>query len=156
MKKPYALAVRPYGERLRPKVFAFLERMGLEVEAPPQLGASVSNEDVVRYLAGQRADLLVVPFHVVRGTDGERTNGLELLTQVRQSIRWTNHVPTLMPVSLFVGVAFGYHWRANRLPGVLPLFEGDIGAPATATAFRRFLESEGGWWPEPVAALLSA
>lgn len=136
----HAVAVRPYGERLRPKVFAFLAAEQIDVAAPPEIGVAASNDDVVRYLLGHKADLLVVPFHVVRSAEGERTNGLELLAFLRQSLRWIRDVPVVMPVSLFVRVAFDVQWRANPLPRVFPLFEEDLELPETTVALRRFLE----------------
>jgi hypothetical protein len=141
VKPRFALAVRPYGERLRPKVFGFLDHVGLSASAPPELGPAASIAEIVRYLTAHRADLLVVPFHVLRTADGERTDGLKLLAELRARVRWTAEVLAVMPVSLFARVAFDAAWRSTPLPGVFPLFESEVEGVATRTAFLRFLEA---------------
>lgn len=139
MKKRVALAIRPYGERLRPRVFALLSQLRIEVDAPAELGDEVSNDDIVRHMAARRADLLLIPFHVVRTRDGDRTSGLELLERLRQEVPWTRRAPVIMPVSVFAGAAFERLWREHPVEGVFPLLEDDIEKAATLRAFGEFL-----------------
>ncbi len=140
MRRRSALAVRPYGERLRPKVFGFLSALGVDVVAPAELSDTASNEQVYEHLAQHPCDVLVVPFHVVRTPDGKRTNGLELLAGLREKVPWAREVPVVMPVSLFATVAFDAAWRTANAARVFPLLEGEIDSNATRLSFQRFME----------------
>jgi len=70
----------------RQKVLRLLASVDVAVEAPPEIGGGAGNDDIVRVLAGQRPELLLIPFHVVRNAGGERTTGLELLARLRQEV----------------------------------------------------------------------
>ena len=134
-----AVAVRPYPGPFRGKVFELLASAGVGVETPAQLGDAASNEDAVRHLRGLRPDLLLVPFHVVRNGDGDRTSGLELVAKLRTEVSRFREVPVIMPVSVFARLAFEASWKALPQDSVLPLFESAIDEPRTRSALARFL-----------------
>ena len=140
MSQRIALAVRPYGERLRPRVFRLLEELGLDVRTPEGAGSEASNEDVVALLREERADVLLVPFHVVRTPDGGRTTGLDLVALLRQRLPWTGRVPVVMPVSLFAAAAFEKVWSDAPVGDVFPLKEDDLPLDGTRSALMTFLE----------------
>jgi len=137
--KRVAVAVRPYPGPFRAKVFELLASTGVEVEAPAQLGDGASNEDAVRHLRVERPELLLVPFHVVRNGDGDRTSGLELLARLRSEVSRFREVPVIMPVSVFARLAFEAAWKARPHDSVIPLFESTIDEPATRAALERSL-----------------
>lgn len=147
MKKRRALAVRPYPDPLRGRVFALLSELGLEVLAPAELGESTTNEEAVNYVGSHRPDLLLVPFHVVRDGDGQRTSGLELVRELRRAKPEFRDVPVLMPVSVYAQLAFEAAWRDGGLDRVFPLFEHDVDRPETAATLREFLRGPGGRLP---------
>lgn len=139
-----ALAVRPYPGPFRAKVFALLAAAGVEVEAPAELGVGVSNEDAIRHLRGLRPDLLLVPFHVVRKGDGDRTSGLELVERLRAEVPRFRDVPIIMPVSVFARLAFEAAWKARPQNRMLRLFESAIDEPQARSAVGRFLGASAG------------
>jgi len=134
-----AVAVRPYPGPLRQKVFGLLASAGVDVEAPAGLGDGASNEGAIRHLQGLQPDLLLVPFHVVRNGDGDRTSGLELLARLREEVPRYREVPVIMPVSVFARLAFEGAWKARPLGHVLPLLEDAIDEAVTRRALDRFL-----------------
>lgn len=139
MKRRLALAVRPYPDPLRSRVFSLLSDLGIEVRAPAELGTSVSNVEAVRHVAAQRPDLLLIPFHVVRAAGGDRTSGLELLLALRRAHPRFDTVPVVMPVSIFAQVAFEAAWREAAPADVFALFERELESDETRLALRLFL-----------------
>ncbi len=139
MKRRSALAVRPYADPLRKRVFGLLSGLGIEMQAPAELGDGTTNAQAVRYVADHRPDVLVVPFHVVRGPAGERTSGLELLLALRREHPSFSDVPVVMPVSIFAHVAFEAAWRQAMPACVFVLFEHELDRAETRLALRRFL-----------------
>lgn len=110
--------------------------------APQELGEGTTNEEAVRYVESHRPDLLLVPFHVVRDAGGQRTSGLELVSELHRARPDFCDVPVLMPVSLYAQLAFEAVWRSSRLNGVFPLMEQEVDREETASALREFLRAQ--------------
>ncbi len=138
-----ALAIRPYPDPLRSEVFGLLHRLGVHVHAPDELQSDPSNDDVIERLESFPADLLVIPFHVVRQRSGDRTTGLDLVRLLRQRPS-SARVAVIMPVSLYAFVAFRAAWRHSAPANVFPLLEQEILEKATTSRLREFLISQFG------------
>jgi CheY-like chemotaxis protein len=143
MKKRRALAVRPYPDPLRTRVFDLLAGLGFEVLAPPEVGEGSTNQEAVSYVGSNRPDLLLVPFHVVRDGAGHRTSGLELIQELRRARLEFCDVPVVMPVSVYAQLAFEAAWRDRKLDRVFTLIEQDVDREETASALREFLQPAG-------------
>jgi len=143
MKKMLAVAVRPYSGPLRQKVFRLLSGLGVEVQAPTQLGDGTSNQEAIGYLRTLRPNLLLIPFHVVRTEDGGRTSGLGLLAQLRREAPRFRETRVIMPVSVFARLAFDTATRNEPQQHVFPLVEEEIDREATGQALERFLSEDG-------------
>lgn len=121
-----AIAVRPYPEPLRSRVFALLSRLGVDVEVPPELEGAATNDDVIARLRGRRPDVLLVPYHALRDRQDERTSGLDLVSRLRDEVRELRGIPVVMPVSVYGRLAFDAAWRERQPDAVLPVFEEDL------------------------------
>jgi len=134
-----AIAVRPYPNPLRARVFALLSEAGVEVEVPPELEGAATNDEVIAHLRGRRPDLLLVPYHALRDRQAERTSGLELLLRLRAELPELRRVPVVMPVSIYGRLAFDAMWRQQAPEAVFPMLEGDIEDSAFVVTLRQAL-----------------
>lgn len=137
-KSKSAIAVRPYGDHIRQIVFKTLQDAGLDVTAPPEL-VEGTNEELIKRLVALRADVLLIPFHAVRTGNDVRTNGLELLQQLRDQVAWTRSVPVVMPVSVFAKVAYEGAMRSKPMSNIMAVYEDELALPETSQRIAKFV-----------------
>ncbi|MFW5876850.1 MAG: hypothetical protein ACOCXM_08945 [Myxococcota bacterium] len=97
------LVVRPYGDRIRNRVFQVLERAGWSSQDCVPTGTD--DEEAVRWVLHSPTRSLLVPFHGHRLDSGQSVDGLRFLLRLHQaaggSFRWR----VLMPYSHFAAPA---------------------------------------------------
>lgn len=96
--------VRPYGPRIRAKVFPLLEGVGMRIESSDVIPAGTSDDEAVARVLTTGNDVLLVPFHGHVDDQGRRVDGLEVLRRlavIRPSFPWL----VIMPVSNFAAAA---------------------------------------------------
>lgn len=96
--------VRPYGDAVRVRVFALLERAGLRIRDENVIPPRTSDEEVIERLRGRRPEVMLIPFHAHRDADGAVVNGIDLVDKLMRELPELVGTPVLMPVSL-VGLA---------------------------------------------------
>jgi hypothetical protein len=148
-----ALAIRPYGDRIRNLVFGLLKSADLEVSTAPELSEQVPDAKIVDYLRKARTDVLLLPFHAVRTAEGERSDGMQLLERIRNEIPHLAKIPVIMPVSVFASAAFSGGMRRNPHSRLFAISEDEMEKDSTALRLREFLrDPDGVNWrrlPEP-------
>jgi hypothetical protein len=138
--KPLAI-IRPYSQKIRARITAALRLVGYDIEGAFVLPRGTTDREVLSELSSRPAPRgLLIPFHAQEDAQGNHTDGLSLLLELRRSLPWFVGIPAVMPVSQ-VGHA-GYLLRAKalnaqRLPAYLAVFEPELDdTPALAARLR--------------------
>jgi hypothetical protein len=129
--KERVLVVRPYGQRVRAKVFALLERAGLVLHPEDVIPEGTPDDEALRLAASARRRVLLVPFHGHRDTAGHSVDGLVF---VRALVAAAPHrdLRVLMPVSSFGAAAVALAAEKGDVPAcVLVLPEAELESPET-------------------------
>ena len=90
-------AVRPYGRRIRSRIFGALESLGARVDilVEPQS----TDAEALAAVRGTDAHVLLIPFHAHRDKRGELVNGVELIGRIRADVASHRATPVLCPIS---------------------------------------------------------
>lgn len=124
------IAVRPYGERIRNRVFDCLREANLSLDEDDVIAEGTSDDDVLAFLRERPGAVLLVPFHAHHAPDGDELTGLDLVLRISRELPAFRRSPVLMPISIY---AAAVAWlRLARLDGevrtrILPLQESDLG-----------------------------
>jgi hypothetical protein len=103
VKPKRLVAIRPYDERIRGRVFGVLERLGYERAQMVVFAARTPDQDVLAGLADTPTpDAMLVPFHAHHDTAGRAVDGLTTLLEARTRLPTLARVPVMMPVSQVV------------------------------------------------------
>ncbi|MBZ0112057.1 MAG: hypothetical protein K8J08_06330 [Thermoanaerobaculia bacterium] len=142
--------VRPYGERIRKRMFSAIEAAGLEIRSDDILPAHSPDRVVLEQIGTRTDHVLLVPFHAQRDLEGCWTNGFQLLgllERIEPTFPWI----VLMPVSRF-GAA-GAHLTLSSSNGdgpsskvrekVLLIDEEGLDDPDLPGRIRRHVEQSG-------------
>ena len=106
--------LRPYGDRIREKVFTLLEKAKLHIDPSKVLSPKLSDDEIVEQMRGRRVEVLLIPFHALRDAGGKRTNGVELLQRLEAEVPESHEAPVLMPVSMFGSAAVSLMLNQDR------------------------------------------
>ena len=135
---------RPYGERIRKRVFSFLDSMGYELGAGLVLAPGRSNAVAAQWIRGlPNVDLLLIPFHVHRTESGDLVDGIGVLSLIND-LYVNAPRPTLMPVSHY-SLKASFPRRLDELRDaapaaerfLLPMREDQIGSPTIRAELAR-------------------
>lgn len=106
MSKTFAV-IRPYPDDIRRLVFQRLNQLGFELGEGLIVDPQTSDEESAAWAMDNRAkfDLLLVPFHLHKGKEGEPLTGFGVLNLLPKE--W--NTPLLMPVT-----SYSYHASFER------------------------------------------
>lgn len=98
--RPFAV-LRPYDERFRARVFAFLRDLGFDTDSVQRLDVRTPDHRVADWLRNlhPRPDLFLIPYHQHRDEDGRIVDGLSALEGLGEDVPLLGQAPLLMPVS---------------------------------------------------------
>src|SRR5260370_20318087 len=100
------VAVRPYGERMRGRVFAQLRAAGLHVGSDDVIADGTSDGDVIARLRERAGCVLLIPYHAHHDVNGgSELTGLDLAQRITRELPALRDVPILMPVSVYAAPA---------------------------------------------------
>jgi len=132
------VAIRPYDQRIRTRVFAVLAELGYEREQAHVFAAATPDEVVLASLAQMRPpDGILAPYHAHRDTQGAAVDGLTIVLAARARVPALAGVPVMMPVSQVALAAL--QLRIGRLEpseaqGIHVVVEGELDDPERVTA----------------------
>lgn len=95
---PRVMVVRPYLARVRTRVFALLEAVGLDPSVALQIDIGTPDDEAIAAIIEAKPDVLLVPFHAHRSPNGDRLDGLTLCGRLHQAEQ-TPGAPILMPIT---------------------------------------------------------
>lgn len=137
------MVVRPYGERIRARVFSLVDAAGYQISADDLVPQGESDADAAARVFVRGSRRLVVPYHGHRDREGVPLDGLTFVEHLRKldpSFPWR----VLMPVSRF-GAAAVESVResldATLLASVLFVSEDDLEQPRLVSALRQHFAS---------------
>jgi hypothetical protein len=138
------LALRPYGDRIRSRVFATLR--ALDARVSTLVEARATDDEALAALRDVEADALVIPFHAHQDRQGTLVHGLRLIGRIRRELPTHAATPILCPISN-VGLAAAGLMAARLeepvLEGVLLVHEDELGEAALLHLIRSFLRELG-------------
>jgi hypothetical protein len=117
------LAVRPYHERIRERVFLALQRAGCAISLSDVIRAGTSDDEAVTRVLASSHRVLLVPFHAHKDAQGRPVDGVQFVTKLAaraKAWRWR----VLMPVSPYAAPAVSMAMSAAA-PGS-PLARGEV------------------------------
>ena len=94
------MVVRPYGDRIRGRVFGLVQAAGFRIATEDVIAEGVPDAEAAARVTARGALRLVVPYHGHRSANGEALDGLSFLDHLRRldaAFPWR----VLMPVSRF-------------------------------------------------------
>lgn len=139
--------VRPYPGRLGKQVIQFVEAQGYQI--PPSMVVSAGTTDVraARWIQRNHVDLLVLPFHLHRGSAGEVLDAVGVLFELPEDFD-TENLSIFMPVRAFSwGASFQRRidslreQRPSLAASVLIAHQDEVGTTSLGTRLRRMVES---------------
>lgn len=145
---PRVMLVRPYGARVRERVYSLLRRVGLPVDDGIRIPVGTPDAEAIAQIVQAQPEVLVVPFNAHRDSHGERLDGLTLCRLLAQTPD-APAAPVLMAVTqmsaanLQLMTSSGEHAAAHRellAHRILVLTEDEVDdpdAPARVIAFLR-------------------
>jgi hypothetical protein len=133
--------VRPYGPRIRERMFQLLTDAGARVGAESVVPAGTSDEEAVAAVIRLAHPILLVPFHGQRDASGRATDGLKLLRMLRQELGGAFPWRVLMPVSNVARAALTLEFASGQVPSdieqaTLVIDEADLSSPTLADRIR--------------------
>jgi len=117
--KRMVTAVRPYGPRIRERVFALLSAAGFEVDEARVIPAGTSDAEAVEVARRAGHRILLVPFHAHRDSAGTAVNGLDFLLALAGSAGTDFPFRVFMPVSQTGMAAVVTARDSGRIPEVI-------------------------------------
>lgn len=106
------LVLRPYGPRIRDRMFAALDVLNLRPGEEDVVANDLSDGEVIEQLRDKKSDVLLCPFNNIKTAEGGTTNGLRLAQQVEEELPQFADTPILMPVSVFSAAVL--HFQLSR------------------------------------------
>ncbi len=134
--------VRPYGQRIRARVFALLEAVGYRVRAEDVIEEGAGDQDAVQRIIALGARRLVVPYHGHRDRAGAVLDGLGLLRRLHEAVP-TFPYRVLMPVSRFGAAAVEVARQRLPLelaPAIVFVNEDELGEPGLVSRVAEHFE----------------
>ena len=129
--------VRPYGDRIRRRVFGHIKRAGLRIDSSHVVPTDATDDEAVQLVQRFNDPVLLVPYHARRNRSGSMTDGLEFLRILVARVgALTQRV--LMPVSRFGAAGLELALMREELPreAVLIITEDELGDLALALRIR--------------------
>jgi hypothetical protein len=130
--------VRPYDDRFRERVFAFLQSLGFDTASPQVVPAGTPDAEAAQHVErlDPMPDLILLPFHQHDDDAGTAVDGLGVAARLSDAVV-ALHRPILMPVSGFA-YASSFQRRmaelSQRRPAVarliVPMPPTELGSPA--------------------------
>ncbi len=93
------VVIRPYGDSIRKRVFAFLFDLGYDPEGRIEPGTP--NDEVLSTLKSMRYDLLLCPYHLHKDNNDQVVEGIQVLELLCSQSMIPLATPILMPISDF-------------------------------------------------------
>lgn len=122
-------AIRPYLDNIRKPVTEALAGLGGVLVADDVLPDGAGDVEAQALLVRRGLPrVLLVPFHMSKGEDGNPRHGLSTLAYLAQALPLTTKIPVLMPVSRFgaPGLALqGDRWNARAHVGRIMVIHQD-------------------------------
>lgn len=97
--------VRPYAERIRKKMFAQIEKAGLEIRLDNVIAGSTPDDEALRILEGRGDHVFLIPFHAHLDADGKEVNGLDFANRLHKEYAGLRQCKILMPASTFAAAS---------------------------------------------------
>jgi hypothetical protein len=138
------MAVRPYRERIRERVFTALQRAGCVIAPNDIVPAGTSDEDAVARVLGSTHRVLLVPFHAHKDPQGRPVDGMQFITRLEASApswRWRVVMPVSSVAAPAVSIAMSSAAAGTPFArgDVLFMPEAELDDPALLTRIRRHL-----------------
>lgn len=99
------LAVRPYGDRIRNRVFQVLEQAGWSSQEQDRIPTGTGDEEAVQWVRRSPIRSLLVPFHGHRLDNGQSVDGLQFLLRLHRAASGSFRWRVVMPYSHFAAPA---------------------------------------------------
>lgn len=133
--------VRPYGDRIRARVFACLGEAGLQIRPDDIIPTGTSDQECIERVRGTANRILLVPFHGHRDSEGQRVTGVEFIAKLDRACDGHFGWRVLMPVSKFAKPAVELMFNQTASDGplrpelrsaILWMFENELDDPGLA------------------------
>ena len=133
MAPPRVTVVRPYGERVRARVFALLSRASLEVVPDDIVPSGTSDADAIARVLASPNRILLVPFHAHRDASEDTLDGISFV-RLLVATAPNRGFRVIMPVSRFAAAAVSLARTAGDMPSaVLLVDEDELADPGLVT-----------------------